>query len=107
MDENTSGCLLFGAVGLVVVPLAVWVVTRSPSANVIAWLLAIPAMALTGVGVLFQQQALLPWAAVLEAALYFYAAYGLISYMLQDHEVTGDEFFPGGPAFPFTGRGVS
>ena len=43
MDDTTSGRLLFGAVALVVVPLAVWVVNRSPSVHGIAWLLAIPA----------------------------------------------------------------
>ena len=47
MDDTQGGRLLFGAVALVVVPLAVWVVNRSPSVSIIAWLLAIPAMGLT------------------------------------------------------------
>ena len=107
MDETHSGRLLFGALGLVVVPLAVWVVRRSPSANAIAWLLAIPAIVLTGIAVLFEQAALLPWSAVLEAALYFYAAYGLISYMLHDHKVTADEFFAAGATFTLLGWGFA
>ena len=88
MDNSVGGRLLFGAVALVVVPLAVWVVNRSSFVNTVAWLLAIPAMLLTVVGVVFEHDALLPLSAMLEAALYFYAAASLISYMLHDHKVT-------------------
>ena len=79
MDQGHSGRLLFGAVSLVVIPLAVWVISRSPSITRIGWILAIPAMLLTVVGVVFEIPALLPWAALLEAGVYFYAATGLIS----------------------------
>lgn len=103
MDDTSGGRLLFGAVALVVVPLAVWVVRRSPTANVVAWLLAIPAMLLTVVGVLFNQQQLLPFSALLESALYFYAAYSLISYMLHDHRVTTDELYAAGATFTLLG----
>ncbi len=103
MDETIKGRLLFGAVALVVVPLVVWVVRRSPTANVVAWLLAIPAMLLTVVGVLFNQEHLLPFSALLESALYFYAAYSLISYMLHDHIVTTDELFAAGATFTLLG----
>jgi hypothetical protein len=96
MDDTQGGRLLFGAVALVVVPLAVWVVNRSPSVSIIAWLLAIPAMGLTILGVLFERQELLPLSALLESALYFYAAGSLISYMLHDHRVTADELFAAG-----------
>src|SRR5690242_16263459 len=61
MDESSSGRLLFGAVALVVVPLAVWVVNRSPAVRWVAWLLAIPAMLLTACAVLFAMPILLPW----------------------------------------------
>lgn len=107
MDDTQSGRLLFGAVALVVVPLAVWVVRRSPSANAIAWLLAVPAIVLTVVGVLFEQQALLPFSAMLEAALYFYAAGSLISYMLHDHQVTTDELFAAGATFTLLAWGFA
>ena len=107
MDQTQSGRLLFGAVALVVVPLAVWVVSRSSFVNRVAWLLAVPAMALTVIGVLFEHEALLPLSAVLEAALYFYAAASLISYMLHDHEVTGDELFAAGATFTLLAWGVA
>lgn len=107
MDDSTGGRLLFGAVALVVVPLAVWVVNRSPFATGIAWLLAIPAMLMTVVGVLLQQEVLLPISALLEAVLYFYAAGSLISYMLHDHEVTGDELFAAGATFTLLAWGFA
>ena len=107
MDDTQSGRVLFGAVALVVVPLAVWVVNRSPSVNAIAWLLAIPAMVLTVVGVLFEHTQLLPLSAMLEATLYFYAAGSLISYMLHDHRVTGDELFAAGATFTLLAWGFA
>ncbi len=103
MDESSSGRVLFGAVALVVVPLAVWVVKRSPTANLVAWLLAVPAILLVIGGVLLDQRALLPISAVFESALYFYAAYSLICYMLQDHRVTTDELFAAGATFTLLG----
>lgn len=107
MDESQAGRLLFGAVVLVVVPLALWVVARSPLMNWIGWLLAIPAMALTVFGVVFEHEALLPISALLEAALYFYAAGGLIAYMLRDHEVSGDELFAAGATFTLLAWGFA
>jgi hypothetical protein len=107
IDDTASGRLLFGAVALVVVPLAVWVVNRSPSVRWVAWLLAIPAMLLTVVGVLFDRPELLPFSATLEAALYFYAAGGLIAYMLHDHDVSADELFAAGATFTLLAWGFA
>ena len=107
VDESSGGRLLFGAVALVVVPLAVWVVNRSPAVRWVAWLLAIPAMLLTAAAVLFVVPALLPWSAMLEAALYFYAAGGLIAYMLHDHEVSADELFAAGATFTLLAWGFA
>ncbi len=107
IDDTSSGRLLFGAVALVVVPLAVWVVNRSPAVRWIAWLLAIPAMLLTAFAVLLGVPALLPWSAMLEAALYFYAAGGLISYMLHDHDVSADELFAAGATFTLLAWGFA
>jgi hypothetical protein len=90
MDQSPAGRWLFGAAALVVVPLALWVVGRSPLVNWIAWLLAVPAILLTLAGVAADRQALLVASALLEACLYFYAAGGLIVYMLRDHEVSRD-----------------
>ena len=46
-----------------------------------------------------QDDALLPYSSALEAILYFYAAYALIKYMLEDHVITRDELFAVGATF--------
>lgn len=99
IDDTSGGRALFGAIALVVVPLAVWVVNRSRFFNIVAWLLAIPAVLLTMAAVLTGHDRLLPYSALLEAALYFYAAGSLISHMLHDHKVTADELFAAGATF--------
>lgn len=107
MDDTQNGRVLFGAVALVVVPLAVWVVTRSPSANWIAWLLALPALALSVLAIVFDLPGLITVSAMLEATLYFYAAASLISYMLHDHRVTADELFAAGATFTLLAWGFA
>jgi hypothetical protein len=107
MDNTQEGRLLFGAVALVVVPLAVWVVSRSRSSTGIAWVLAVPAIVLTAVGVLSGQPRLLPWSAALEALLYFYAAGSLIHYMLRDVHVTADDLFAAGATFTLLAWGFA
>jgi hypothetical protein len=73
----------------------------------VAWLLAIPAMLLTVIAVAFGNDALLPYSALLEAALYFYAAASLISYMLHDHKVTADELFAAAATFTLLAWGFA
>ena len=87
------------AVGVVVLALALWVVNRSPSVNWIAWLLAVPAVALTVGSVVFRQSEWVVLSALFESVLYFYVAGSLISYMLHDHEVSADELFAAGATF--------
>jgi hypothetical protein len=107
MDDTQSGRVLFGAVALVVVPLAVWVVNSSPAVNWIAWLLALPAMALSVIGIALDWPGLIMVSAMFEAVLYFYAAGSLISYMLHDHRVTSDELFAAGATFTLLAWGFA
>ena len=107
MDNTQEGRLLFGAVALVVIPLAVWVVSRSRFGTRLAWLLAVPAMALTAIGVLFGLPQVLPWSAALEAMLYFYAAGSLIHYMLRDPHVSADDLFAAGATFTLLAWGFA
>ncbi|ANB19024.1 ion channel [Dokdonella koreensis] len=100
MEHAAAGRAVFGAFGILVLALALWVINRSPAINWIAWLLAAPAVALsllagTGLG----PPSLATAAQVLEGALYLYAAGGLTAYMLRDHRVTGDELFAAGATF--------
>jgi hypothetical protein len=107
IDDSAHGRWIFGGIGLVVLPLAVWVVSRSSWVNLVAWLLAVPAIALTTAGALLDEAALLPAGALLESALYFYAAGSLISYMLQDYEVGADELFAAGATFTLLAWGFA
>ena len=99
MEETVRGRTLFGAFGMLVLALALWVVNRSPSINWIAWCLAIPAVVLSLLSAWSGQPGLLVYAHLLEGALYFYTAASLTAYMLQDHEVTRDELFAAGATF--------
>lgn len=99
MESTDAGRAMFGAFGILVLALALWVVNRSRSINWIAWCLAIPAVLLSLFSVWAKYPALLVYAHLLEGALYSYTAAGLIRYMLNDHKVTSDELFAAGATF--------
>ena len=82
-DELAGGRVVFGAVGVLVLALAVWVVNRSPAFNWVAWALAVPAFMLSLASVLLDSRSLLIASSALEALLYFYAAGALIAYMIE------------------------
>ncbi|KGQ18275.1 putative transmembrane ion channel [Lysobacter dokdonensis DS-58] len=107
MDQTSEGRMLFGGVAVVVVPLAVWTVSRSPFFNITAWLLAVPSLLLTIWVCWVDDTRLLPVAAGLEALLYFYAAAGLIAYMMRDVRVTADELFAAGATFTLIAWGFA
>jgi hypothetical protein len=106
-DGIHSGRALLGAFSVIVLALAVWVVSRSPAINWIAWVLAIPAFILSVLSALFVDPLLLVWSSLLEAALYFYAAGSLIGYMMEDRRVTTDELFAAGATFTLIAWGFA
>src|SRR5690349_11299006 len=107
MDQSDEGRMLFGGVAVIVVPLAVWTVSRGPFLNILAWLLAVPSLLLTVYVCWMDDMRLLPLAASLEALLYFYAAGGLILYMMRDVRVTADELFAAGATFTLIAWGFA
>jgi len=98
---------LLGAFGMLILLLVVWVVIRSPAINWIAWIIAGLVILLSLLSWLFVNPALLIWAMLLEAALYFYGAGGLITYMMGDDRVTIDELFAIGATFTLIAWGFS
>jgi len=98
-DGLHSERALISAFGVVVLVLRVWVVNRTPAVDWIAWILAVPAFALSILSAFFINSHLLIWSSLFEAALYFYAAASLIAYMMEDYLVTTDELFAAGAAF--------
>ena len=107
MEDAVDARVLFGAVALVVVPLAVVVVRRSRSGNWLAWILAAPAMLLSAAAILADRPELVIASAVLESLLYFYAAGSLIRYMLGDYRVSADELFAAGATFTLLAWGFA
>ena len=99
MDSSEGGRVLFGAVGVVVVSLSLWVVKRSPAENWLAWALALPAVCVTLASIAMNRPEWLVVSSIFESCLYFYVAGSLIAYMLHDHEVTTDELFAAGATF--------
>jgi hypothetical protein len=107
MEDTDAGRALFGALGIVVLALALWVINRSPTVNWVAWLFAVPSVVLSLLANLGGHEALLPPAQLLESILYFYAAAGLIAYMLGDHRVTLDELLAAGATFTLLAWGFA
>lgn len=106
-EPSGGGRVVFGAFGVLVLALAVWVVNRSPAIKWIAWIIAVPAFGLSVLSVLFASPDLLIASSALEAALYFYAAGSLIAYMMSDHRVTADELFAAGATFTLLAWGFA
>jgi hypothetical protein len=99
MESTPRGRALFGAFGLLVLGLALWVVRRSPWLTWLGILLALPVVVLSLINAIAPRPGLFVATAALEAAFYLYAAGSLIAYMLQDWVVVTDELFAAGATF--------
>src|SRR5687768_17127959 len=106
-DGSSSGRALLGALGVLLLILLVWVVQRSPAVNWIAWVLVAPAIVLSLLSILFLNPTFLIWSALLESALYFYAAGSLVAYMMKDYRVTTDELFAAGATYTLLAWGFA
>jgi len=107
LEGVPSGRILLGVFGMLVLVLVVWVVIRSPAISWIAWILAAPAFVLSLLSWLSANPTLLIWTTLLQAALYFYGAGGLITYMMGDDRVTIDELFAAGATFTLIAWGFA
>ena len=90
---------IFSCFNVVALSLAVWVVNRSPALNWVAWMLATPAILLTTSYVITGNVNYFIWAQLLESAMYFYTAIGLVMYMFNDDILTLDELFAAAATF--------
>ena len=99
METSEVGRALFSLFGILVLGLVLLAVRSSPAHNWVAVLLGVPATCLLLIQAVTGDDDLLPYSSALEAVLYFYAAGALISYMLEDHEITRDELFAVGATF--------
>ena len=99
MKDSGAGRALFSVFGIAILGLVVLAVRSSPGLTWVSILLALPATVLLLIQAVTDSDDLLPYSSALEAALYFYAAAALISYMLADHVITKDELFAVGATF--------
>lgn len=99
METTAGGRAVFGAFGILVLALALWVVNRSPLRLWFALALGLPSVVLSLLAAVTDNNMLYTVAHLLESALYFYTAGSLMAYMLQDHEVSSDELFAAGATF--------
>ena len=98
--ENThAGRIGFGAFGIVVLAITTRMVRSTPGLTWVSVCIALPAIVLLVLQALYGMPQLLPWSAALEAVFYFYAAFSLIAYMLEDQRATTDELFAAGATF--------
>ncbi len=74
MEDTQAGRALFGAFGILVLALALWVVNRSAAVNWIAWSLAVPSVLLSVSAAVLDVPMLWIYAHLLESGLYFYTA---------------------------------
>lgn len=99
LESTRSGPVALSAFGIVVLVLTTRMVRSTPGLTWLSAGLALPAIVMLLLQVLFDMHWLLPWSAALEAAFYFYAAGSLIAYMMQDQHASTDELFAAAATF--------
>jgi hypothetical protein len=99
METSPAGRALFSVFGIAILVLVVLAARSTPAWNWFGVALGLPATVLLLIQAVTGEDTLLPYSSALEAILYFYAAGGLIAYMVADHEITRDELFAVGATF--------
>jgi Ion channel len=99
MEGRHVGRALFSVFGILVLGLVLLAVRSSPTWTWLGIALGVPATVLLLIQAVTGDDALLPYSSACEAVLYFYAAGGLVAYMLADHDITRDELWAVGATF--------
>lgn len=99
LEGTHAGRLTLSAFGVGVLVFTTRMVRRTPGLTWVSMGLALPAIVLLVLQIVFDLDALLPWAAALESLFYFYAAGSLVAYMMEDTRATTDELFAAGATF--------
>ena len=107
IETTPAGLVAFNAFGIMVLIFTVRMVRSTPGQAWISGALALPIIALLLLQSVFEMKYLLPWSSALEAMFYFYAAFSLISYMMEDFLATTDELFAAGATFTLLAWGFT
>ncbi len=93
MEDTVAGRSAFSGFGILVLGLTILALRATPFFTWMALLVAAPSAVLLLLMIVTQSDALFPWSAGFDAALYFYASVSMLAYMLHDQKVTTDELF--------------
>jgi len=108
LGTSTAGRAVLGAVGTVLVLVALYAVRRTPALGWVAGLLGVPALACNLLEAVWPtSDGLLLASSVLHAPFYFYVSYGMIRYLFHDERVTRDELYATGAAFTVVAWGFA
>lgn len=99
IEHTQAGPVFFNAFGIAVLGISTYMVRRTPGYMWISASLAVPIIVLLLLQIAFPLPQLLPWSSALEAVFYFYAAFSLVAYVMEDRIVTTDELFAAGATF--------
>lgn len=107
IEQTALGRGILEAFGALVLTLAIWSVRDSPTPTWVAIVLAVIASTLSIADAVNHTSALQVSSAAVHAVFYFAAAASLITYMLADRKVTGDELFATGATFTLVAWGFA
>ena len=107
LENGDVARAVVSVIGIALLSLVVLAVRSSPGLTWIGIILAAPATVLLLIQAATGSDALLPYSSACEAVLYFYAAGGLIGYMLADHQITRDELYAVGATFTLVAWGFA
>ena len=106
--ESTAGRAALGAVGTVLVLVALYAVRRTPALAWVAVILGVPALVCNLLEAIWPtNDAVILASALLHAPFYFYVSYGMIRYLFHDDRVTRDELYATGAAFTVVAWGFA
>ena len=98
--DSTSGRMVIGVVGMVIVLLSVWAVRATPALTWVAVLFGVPALMLT-VWESFDptNRGVVVASAMFHTPFYLFVSYAMIRYLFADRKVTSDDLLATGAAF--------
>ena len=107
LADTASSHAVSWALGTLALILVAVIIRFSPVFNAVGFVLVGVALTVSALVAWAGMADLAVWANVAEAMAYFYAAWGMVMYMLDDHEVTRDELFAAAAVFTLMAWGFA
>lgn len=106
LDASTASQAVSWVLGVTALLMVANIVRMTPVLNVAGFVLVAASIVSSLVSV-WQFPELTPWSHLIESTAYFYAAAGMILYMLKDHIVSTDDLFAAGAGFTLLAWGFA